>query len=60
MNIKYVTISDLNRYIKAKFDMDTHLNRVYLKGEISNLFLTNLYFYKTLKYSYLYKYFLLI
>ena len=36
MNIKYVTISDLNRYIKAKFDMDTHLNRVYLKGEISN------------------------
>ena len=34
MNIKYVTISDLNRYIKAKFDMDTHLNRVYLKGEI--------------------------
>lgn len=30
------------------------------KGEISNLFLTNLYFYKTLKYNYLYKYFLLI
>lgn len=36
MNIKYVTISDLTRYIKAKFDMDTHLNRVYIKGEISN------------------------
>ena len=36
MNVKYVTISDLTRYIKAKFDMDTHLSRVYIKGEISN------------------------
>jgi exodeoxyribonuclease VII large subunit len=36
MDIKYVTISDLNRYIKAKFDTDIHLNRVFIKGEISN------------------------
>ena len=36
MNIKYVSISDLTRYIKAKFDMDHHLNKVYIKGEISN------------------------
>ena len=36
MDIKYVTISDLNRYIKAKFDTDIHLQKVYLKGEISN------------------------
>src|SRR5574344_8157 len=36
VDIKYVTISDLNRYIKAKFDTDIHLNKVYLKGEISN------------------------
>ena len=36
MNIKYVSISDLTRYIKAKFDMDQHLNKVYIKGEISN------------------------
>ena len=36
MDIKYVTISDLTRYIKAKFDMDSHLNKVYIKGEISN------------------------
>lgn len=50
MNIKYVTISDLNRYIKAKFDMDTHLNRVYLKGEISNFkHHTRGHFYFTLK-----------
>ena len=32
----YITISDLNRYIKAKFDMDAHLENVYLRGEISN------------------------
>ena len=36
MDIKYITISDLNRYIKAKFDFDSSLNNVYLKGEISN------------------------
>ncbi len=36
MDINYITISDLNRYIKAKFDTDIHLNKVYLKGEISN------------------------
>ena len=36
MDIKYVTISDLTRYIKAKFDIDSHLQRVYIKGEISN------------------------
>ena len=36
MDIKYVTISDLTRYIKAKFDMDSHLQKVYIKGEISN------------------------
>ncbi len=36
MEPKYIKISDLNRYIKAKFDMDSHLNKVYLKGEISN------------------------
>ena len=36
MDIKYVTISDLTRYIKAKFDMDSHLSKVYIKGEISN------------------------
>lgn len=35
-NNNYITISDLNRYIKAKFDMDAHLENVYLRGEISN------------------------
>lgn len=50
MDINYITISDLNRYIKAKFDMDSHLNYVYLKGEISNFkHHTRGHFYFTLK-----------
>ena len=48
-NIKYVTISDLTRYIKAKFDMDSHLQRVYIKGEISNFKNSKGHFYFTLK-----------
>lgn len=36
MNNKYITITQLNRYIKYKFDNDTNLNEVFLKGEISN------------------------
>ena len=34
-NNNYITISDLTRYIKAKFDMDAHLEKVFLRGEIS-------------------------
>ena len=50
MNINYITISDLNRYIKAKFDVDGNLNNVYLKGEISNFkHHTRGHFYFTLK-----------
>ena len=49
MNIKYVTISDLTRYIKAKFDMDSHLQRVYIKGEISNFKNSKGHYYFTLK-----------
>ena len=33
---KYITVSQLNRYIKYKIDNDTNLNEVFLKGEISN------------------------
>ncbi len=36
MDDKYITVSSLNRYIKAKFDIDSNLNEVFLKGEISN------------------------
>lgn len=36
MEDKYITISQLNRYLKFKFDQDPNLNQVFLKGEISN------------------------
>ena len=36
MNDKYITVTQLTRYIKYKIDNDVHLNEVFLKGEISN------------------------
>ncbi len=36
MNNKYIKITVLNNYLKAKFDQDQNLKKVYLKGEISN------------------------
>ena len=36
MDKEYLKISDLNNYIKRKLDDDIFLNKVYLKGEISN------------------------
>lgn len=36
MNDKYITVTQLTKYIKYKIDNDIHLNEVFLKGEISN------------------------
>ncbi len=36
MNDKYLSIKDLNAYIKSMFDENLFLRKVYLKGEISN------------------------
>ena len=36
MNNKYITVTQLTRYIKYKIDNDVNLNEVFLKGEISN------------------------
>lgn len=36
MNDKYISVSQLTRYIKYKIDKDVNLNEVFLKGEISN------------------------
>ncbi|MCA1320590.1 exodeoxyribonuclease VII large subunit [Bacillus tianshenii] len=33
---KYLTVTALTKYIKRKFDVDPHLQDVWLKGEISN------------------------
>lgn len=34
---QYITVTALNRYLKAKFDQDPNLSRVYLRGELSNV-----------------------
>ena len=36
MEEKYLTVSAITRYLKAKFDTDDNLRYVFLKGEISN------------------------
>ena len=36
MQDKYITVTQLTRYIKYKIDNDAHLDEVFLKGEISN------------------------
>lgn len=49
MEIKYITVSALNRYISYKFDSDTNLQEVYLKGEISNFKYSGKHCYFSLK-----------
>lgn len=50
MNDKYLSISAINRYLKAKFDSDSNLKQVYIKGEISNIkFHTTGHIYFSLK-----------
>lgn len=36
MKTEYITISQINNYIKVMFDENPHLKKVFLKGEISN------------------------
>ncbi|MDQ0231920.1 exodeoxyribonuclease VII large subunit [Metabacillus malikii] len=35
-DIKYVTVTALTKYIKRKFDVDPHLQDIWIKGELSN------------------------
>ena len=50
MDKNYITVTQLSRYLKYKFDNDTNLNTVYLKGEISNFKAhTRGHYYFTLK-----------
>ncbi|WP_249030414.1 exodeoxyribonuclease VII large subunit [Tannockella kyphosi] len=37
MERQYLTVASLNRYIGSVIDKDTHLQKVYIKGEISNV-----------------------
>lgn len=36
MNSNYITVGQLNNYLKRKFEADGHLEHVFIKGEISN------------------------
>ncbi len=50
MNDNYITVTQLTRYIKYKIDNDSNLNKIYLKGEISNFKAhTRGHYYFTLK-----------
>ena len=50
MENNYITITQLSRYLKYKFDHDMNLTNVYLKGEISNFKAhTRGHYYFTLK-----------
>lgn len=50
MNNNYITVTQLTKYIKYKIDNDSHLMKVYLKGEISNFKLhTRGHLYFTIK-----------
>lgn len=46
---KFLSVSALNRYLSYKFDMDIHLQTVYLEGEISNFKLSGKHMYFSLK-----------
>ena len=49
-DVKYITITQLNKYLKYQFENDEHLAMVYLKGEISNFKAhTRGHYYFTLK-----------
>lgn len=36
MEPKYLSVTDITNYIKLKLDSDVFLQRVYVRGEISN------------------------
>lgn len=38
---RYLTVSALTKYLKRKFEMDSHLQNVFLKGELSNVKIHN-------------------
>lgn len=50
MEKRYLTVSALNRYLKAKIDSDNQLQRILIKGEVSNFkHHSSGHFYFTLK-----------
>lgn len=47
--VKYLTVTALNKYLHHKFDSDIHLKRVYIQGEISNFRISGGHGYFVLK-----------
>lgn len=48
-NARFLSVSALNRYLAYKFDIDVHLQNVYLEGEISNFKVSGKHFYFSIK-----------
>lgn len=48
-NARFLSVSALNRYLAYKFDIDVHLQNVYLEGEISNYKVSGKHFYFSIK-----------
>ena len=48
-NARFLSVSALNRYLSYKFDIDVHLQNVYLEGEISNFKISGKHFYFSIK-----------
>ena len=46
MTKQYLSVTALNRYLKAKFDQDANLSRVYIRAELSTVSYTHLAVYK--------------
>ena len=51
-NVRFLTVSALNRYINYKFEIDEHLKEVYLQGEISNFKRSGKHMYFSIKDEY--------
>lgn len=49
---KFLSVSALNRYLSYKFDIDVHLQTVYLEGEISNFKISGKHMYFSIKDEY--------
>lgn len=48
-DVRYLTVSALNKYIHYKFDSDSHLKRLFIQGEISNFRISGGHGYFVLK-----------
>lgn len=48
-DVRFLSVTALTRYLSYKFEMDEHLQEVYLQGEISNFKISGRHYYFSLK-----------